>query len=244
MKKLTRRQAIDAAITGGVGLGMAPTSLFAAGSAQTVKAHAGRHEPKPLPFDPAKLNGISERIIRSHWENNYGGAVRALNAVELRLASLISEKDLPPYIFGDLKREELARTGSVTLHEHYFGNLGGDGKPGGAILQALREGFGSVEQWEVEFKKTGAALAGGSGWTILALNFQTGELRNYWAWDHLHNAPFTCPLLVLDMYEHSYHMDFGAAANRYIEAFMLNIRWEEVDRRYTRAMKAITTLKA
>lgn len=107
------------------------------------RAFSGQHSPKPLPFDPAKLKGISEKLIRSHWENNYSGAVKALNAVEQRLASMLTEKDLPPYIYGDVKREELVRTGSVVLHENYFANLGGDGKSSGKVLDLIKQWFGS-----------------------------------------------------------------------------------------------------
>jgi len=101
------------------------------------RAFSGQHSPKPLPFDPAKLKGLSEKLVRSHWENNYSGAVKALNVVEQRLASMLSEKDLPAYIYGDLKREELVRTGSVVLHENYFANLGGDGKASGKVLRLV-----------------------------------------------------------------------------------------------------------
>lgn len=75
------------------------------------------------------------------------------------------------------------------------------------------------------------ALGGGSGWTILSYNLHTGEVHNYWAWDHMHNAPMGYPLLVLDMYEHAYHMDYGAAAAKYVDAFMQNVNWDEVSRR-------------
>ncbi|HXG67797.1 MAG TPA: Fe-Mn family superoxide dismutase [Blastocatellia bacterium] len=208
------------------------------GKVETARAFRGQHQPKPLSFDPAKLKGLSEKLIRSHWENNYGGAVRALNAVEQRLDAMLKEKDLPAYMYGDLKREELVRTGSVVLHEHYFANLGGDGKAAGKVLDLLKQWFGSYEQWEAEFKKTANALSGGSGWVILAYNLHNGEVHNYWAWDHMHNAPMSRPLLALDMYEHSYHMDYGAAAARYVDAFMQNVNWEEVNRRAEAAMKA------
>jgi Fe-Mn family superoxide dismutase len=208
-----------------------------AADATVARAFRGQHQPTPLPFDPAKLKGISEKLIKSHWENNYGGAVKALNAVEQRLASLLQEKDLAPYIYGDLKREELVRTGSVVLHENYFANLGGDGKPGGTVLDSLKQWFGSYEQWEAEFKRTGNALSGGSGWVILGYNQHTHEMHNYWSWDHMHNAPMSRPLLVLDMYEHAYHMDYGAAAAKYVDAFMQNVNWEVVNRRAEAAMK-------
>jgi Fe-Mn family superoxide dismutase len=134
-------------------------------------------------------------------------------------------------MYGDLKREELIRTGSVVLHELYFGNLGGDPKPGGKVLDAIKEWFGSYEQWEAEFKKTANALGGGSGWAIFAWNSHSGEFHNYWAWDHMHNAPMSRPLLVLDMYEHAYHIDYGAAAAKYVDTFLQNVNWEEVNRR-------------
>jgi superoxide dismutase, Fe-Mn family len=196
------------------------------------------HQPKPLPFDPAKLKGLSEKLIRSHHENNYTGAVRALNAVEQRLAATLNDKDLPAYVYGDLKREELVRTGSVVLHEIYFAGLGGDGKAGGKALDLIKQFWGGYEQWKLEFEKTANALAGGSGWVIFAYNLHTGQAHNYWAWDHMHNAPMSRPLLALDMYEHSYHMDYGAAAAKYVDAFMLNVNWEEVGRRAEAALKA------
>jgi len=197
-------------------------------------AFAGTHEPRPLSFDPAKLTGLSERLIRSHWENNYCGAVKALNAVEQRLAAMLEDPDLPPYVYGDLKREELLRTGSVRLHELYFGNLGGDGTPGETLEHILAHAFGSLSRWEAEFRRTANALAGGSGWTILSIGPE-GDLHNYWAWDHTSGVPGSRPLLVLDMYEHAYHLDYGAAAARYIDAFMQNVNWEEVSRRLVEA---------
>ena len=205
------------------------------------RAFRGEHRAKPLKFDPAKLKGLSERLIQSHWENNYGGALKALNAIERRLAVLLSEEDLPPYVYGDLKREELVRTGSVVLHEHYFDNLGGDGRASGHALQLLTEWFGGFEAWRAEFTKMANGLAGGSGWVILAYNLHTGEVHNYWAWDHMHNVPMGRPLLVLDMYEHSYHLDYGAAAAKYVEAFMENVDWDEVNRRVVGALGARLT---
>ena len=202
-------------------------------------AYRGQHQPQPLPFDPTKLPGLSEKLLRSHWENNYGGAVKALNAIELRLDALMRDKDLPAYVYGDLKREELLRTGSVVLHEHYFANLGGDGKASGPALDLLKRDFGAYEGWEAEFRRTAMALAGGSGWAILALNLHTGEAHNYWAADHAHNAALGAPLLVLDMYEHAFHIDYGAAAARYVDAFMANVDWAEVSRRAEWARRAV-----
>lgn len=242
---ITRRQAMETILTAGAGLtfsGLAEAQTTT--QPATARVFAGQHQPKPLPFDPTKLKGLSEKLIRSHHENNYSGAVGALNNVEKRLAAMIADKDTPGYVYADLKREELVRTGSVVLHELYFANLGGDGKSGGDVSNAIKSAWGSFEQWESDFRKTAAGLAGGSGWVILAFNLHTGELHNYWAWDHMHNVPTGLPLLALDMYEHSYHMDYGSAAAKYIEAFMQNVNWEEVNRRYVRAEKAAAALKA
>jgi Fe-Mn family superoxide dismutase len=239
MKAISRRDAISkiAMSSASLALTFSPNEVSALPTEATrsaipdLRAFRGLHQPKPLPFDAGKLKGLSEKLIRSHWENNYGGAVKALNTIEHRLATLLNESDLPPYVYGDLKREELVRTGSVVLHELYFGNLGGDPKPGGKVLDSIKQWFGSYEQWEAEFKKTANALAGGSGWVIFAYNSHNGEFHNYWAWDHMHNAPMSSPLLVLDMYEHAYHIDYGAAATKYVDSFIQNINWEEVNRR-------------
>ena len=242
MRKVSRREAIREIAAGGAGLTLASiVGGEAQGqtppAAQPARAFRGQHQPKPLSFNPAKLNGLSEKLIRSHWENNYGGAVKALNAVEQRLAAMLRETDAPAYMYGDLKREELIRTGSVVLHENYFDNLGGNGRADGKALELIKEWFGSYEQWEMEFRKTANALGGGSGWAMLTYNLHNGEVHNYWSWDHAHNPAMGRPLLVLDMYEHSYHMDYGAAAARYVDAFMKNVNWEEVNRRVESVLK-------
>jgi superoxide dismutase, Fe-Mn family len=198
-------------------------------------AFQSQAELKPLPFDPAKLNGLSERLIRSHWENNYGGSVKALAQVKARLAQAAGDKDLPPYVYNELKREHLVRTGSVVLHELYFENLGGNGPPGSAERQAIVQAFDSFGAWETEFRRIGAGLGGGSGWVVLGFNLHTRQLENYWMADHAHGPAATLPILVMDMYEHSYQMDFGAAAAKYIDAFFQNIQWEAVGARFAAA---------
>lgn len=234
MNDLTRR---DALLVAGASAAVAAAGpALAQGSSAPLPAFAGQHQPKPLRFDPAKLTGLSERLIRSHWENNYQGSVRALNTVEQRLAAAMADADFPPLIYGGLKREELHRTGSVVLHELYFDALGGNGQPGGDIVQALGTAYGSREAWEAEFRRTAMALAGGSGWCVLTYNRQTGSLHNYWAWDHMHGAVDGAPLLALDMYEHSFHMDYGTAAAKYVDAFMANLDWEVIDARYRAAL--------
>src|SRR5712692_7184867 len=128
-------------------------------------AWQGAHAPKPLPFDPGTLRGPSERLIVSHWENNYSGAVRRLNLIEQHLANLPA--DAPPFLLGALKREELIATNPMVLHELYFDNLGGSGTRPQAVTDTIGAAFGDYDRWEREFRGTGVALGGGSGWVIL-----------------------------------------------------------------------------
>ena len=211
-----------------------------AAQAGLAPAYRGEHALVPLPFDPKKLKGISEKLIVSHHENNYGGAVRNLNKVEAALAAL--SKDSPSFVVAGLKERELTFSNSVVLHELYFANLGGGGKAAGEIAKALGNAYGTLGRWEEEFRATGGSLAGGSGWAILDLDLRAKSLRTHWSGNHTQASAFTAPLLVMDMYEHAYQMDYGAAAAKYIDAFFENIRWEEVERRFVRALKASQAL--
>lgn len=187
--------------------------------------------PKPLPFDPKSLHGISEKLIVSHWENNYTGAVKALNAIRGRLAAAAADASTPPYVYTGLKREQLLRTGSVVYHEHYFGNLGGSGSAGARLRSLIARSFGSYDAWENEFCKIGNGLAGGSGWAVLSWNPTLRVLENHWLGDHAHGTATSVPILVMDMYEHAYQMDYGAAAAKYIDAFFASVQWDVVEAR-------------
>jgi superoxide dismutase, Fe-Mn family len=182
---------------------------------------------KPLSCEATKLKGLSEKLIVSHWENNYGGAVRRLNAITAQLAGL-DFTAAPVFVINGLKREELIATNSMILHELYFDSLGGDGISGGAIDEALARDFGSVDRWRAEFVATGKALRGGSGWMLLTFSHRDRRLMNQWAADHTHALAGGTPILALDMYEHSYQLDYGASAERYVDAFMDNIDWAHV----------------
>jgi superoxide dismutase, Fe-Mn family len=189
-----------------------------------------------LPFDPAGLHGLSEKLIRSHHQNNYGGAVKRLNAIRAQLAAT-PIATVAGFALNGLKREELIATNSMLLHELYFGCLGGDGQTmEPAMALALAANFGSVERWRDEFTAMGRALGGGSGWVLLVFQPREGTLVNQWAADHAHAVAGGVPILALDMYEHSYHMDFGAAAAGYVDAYMNNIDWAAVYRRYQAAV--------
>ena len=183
----------------------------------------------PIPVRPWTLNGLSERLIVSHYENNYGGAVRALNTVRSELAALDAGAAMTAYRLRALKREELIAMGSVALHELYFGNLGGEGnKVPDQVRAMLDEHFGSVTAWRREFVGAAQSLAGGSGWVLLTYSRREKRLWNQIASDHSQAAVDAAPVLALDMYEHAYHLDFGANATAYIDAFMRNVDWAAV----------------
>jgi Fe-Mn family superoxide dismutase len=214
---LSRREALVVA---------AASPLLDAGtSAPTPRA------PKPLPFNPAKLKGLSEKLLVSHHENNYGGALKNLVKVEEELAR--AGKDTPAPLLYGLKERELTFRNSVTLHELYFGNLGGDGKVPPALAR-----------YEAPLRACALSQAGGSGWTVLSLQLQTGALSVDWSGHHTQAQANAVPLLVIDLYEHSYALDYGAAAAKYVDAFMANVKWDEVLRRQELAAKASALLSA
>ena len=191
-------------------------------------------EVAPLPFKPHQLKGLSDRLLVSHYENNYGGAVRRLTAIDGRLAGL-DWAATPGFDINGLARERLIAANSMLLHEAYFDGLGGTGGPAGSIATALERDFGSVDRWRAEFAAMGKALGGGSGWVLLTWSDRLGRLTNQWAADHCHVLAGSVPVLALDMYEHAYHLDFGTNAAAYVEAFLSNIHWERIEGRYHRA---------
>ena len=200
---------------------------------------------RPFLLKPQWMNGLSERLLVSHYENNYGGALRRLNAIRARLASLDWER-APVFEINGLKREELIASGSVILHEIYFDALGGSGdnppsgltEPPDDLARALERDFASIAAWRAEFTAMAKAQGGGSGWTILSWSNRLGSLVNQWAADHTHGLPGGTPILALDMYEHAYHLDFGAKAAAYVDQIMANLNWERIAARYRLAIGA------
>jgi len=195
------------------------------------------YQMNPLSCDPARIKGMSERLIISHYENNYGGAVKRLNVIEEQLAGL-DYATAPGFVINGLKREQLIATNSMILHELFFDGLGDQSGPGTQLTEALSRDFGSAERWRAEFVSMGKALGGGSGWVLLSWSPRDRKLVNQWASDHCHTLAGGTPILALDMYEHSYHMDFGAKATTYVDTFMEAIRWTNVDRLFSQVSRA------
>ena len=229
-----RRNLIQA---GGLAAGAAVAAMFGDQSAlaqgTVLRGTPVTYQPKPLSLDPKSIKGISEKVITSHYENNYVGAVKRLTAISAQLAELDFAK-APNFLINGLKREELIAANSMILHEIYFDGLGGGGAPTGALADAVARDFGSVDRWRSEFAAMGKAEGGGSGWVILTYSPRDKKLVNQWAADHTTTLAGGRPVLVLDMYEHAYHMDYGAAAARYVDVFMEAIRWDNAVKLYDR----------
>jgi Fe-Mn family superoxide dismutase len=187
------------------------------------------YEMKPLPCDPTAIAGMSERLIRSHYDNNYGSTVQRLNAITAQLEAL-DFATAPIFVINGLKREELIATNSMILHELFFASLGAGGEPEGALLDELVRDFKTIANWRTEFAATGKALRGGSGWLLLTWSPRDRKLVNQWAMDHTTTLAGGLPILALDMYEHAYHLDYGAQATTYVDAFMTAINWPHVAR--------------
>jgi len=135
--------------------------------------------------------------------------------------------------------EQLVALNSTLLHELYFASMGGDGKITPPMSEALARDFGSAQRWRTEFSAMGYALGGGSGWVVLSWMPRDGRLINQYAAEHTQSVAGGIPVLALDMYEHAYHIDFGANARAYVDAFLRNVDWPAVEARYEDATKAL-----
>jgi superoxide dismutase, Fe-Mn family len=191
----------------------------------------------PLYCRPWTLNNMSPRLIESHYEHNYGAALNRLNAVTEEL-KLLDVKKTPAPVVSRLKQEQTALLNSTLLHELYFASLGGDGRsPPETIAGAIARDFGSVNRWRDEFIALAEALGGDAGWVLLTYVPRDGCLINLSATDHTQSIAGGIPILALDMYEHAYHIEFGANPGGYIAAFMRNIDWVSVEGRYQDAVR-------
>jgi Fe-Mn family superoxide dismutase len=188
---------------------------------------------KPLGCDPQHVKGMSEKLIVSHYENNYGGAVKRLNLITEQLAGL-DFNTAPNFLINGLKREQLMASNSMILHELFFDGLGEASSPTPPLKAAIEKDFGSYERWHAEFLAMGKAQGGGSGWVLLTWSPRDRRLTNQWAMDHTTTLAGGTPILALDMYEHSYNIDYGAKAATYVDTFVNAIRWSNADGLFAR----------
>ena len=227
--KLDRRQLI-----GGAVLAAAAAPVVARADPPATARAAFAPKPAALPFDPKTVGWLSEKLLTSHHDNNYAGAVKRLGAITAQFAAL-DPTTAPGFVINGLKREELLAWNSMVLHELYFSGFGAPNKPGVALAAAIERDFGSDARWRAEFAGMGKALGGGSGWVLLIWSPRDRRLANQWAADHTMTMAGATPILALDMYEHAYAMDFGAKAGAYVDAFMGAVNWTSADARFAKA---------
>lgn len=227
MPKMTRRSVVTAAAA-------ASLSASAAGANQKGPSTMISYDPTPLPFDVTSVSGLSERLLKSHHEKNYTGAVKRLGAIQTRLAALDPLAE-PGFLVNGLKREELVALNSMILHEAYFAGLAGMREPGKPLRQRIEADFGALERWRSEFAAMGKALGGGSGWVLLTWSPRAGRLMNLGAADHTMTGADGAILVALDMYEHAYAMDYGADAGAYVDAFMKVLAWDHANSAFKKA---------
>jgi Fe-Mn family superoxide dismutase len=202
--------------------------------AQPAPASGFNPQPQPLPFDPKAVPGLSEKLLTSHHDNNYVGAVKRIGAIRAEFGKL-DPAAAPGFQINGLKREELIAWNSMILHEVYFGGLAAAMAASAPLAQALERDFGSHDRWAAEFSGMGKALGGGSGWVLLTYSPHDRRLVNTWASDHTQTLAGGTPILALDMYEHAYAMDYGAKAAAYVDAFMKAFSWRHANEAFRRA---------
>jgi Fe-Mn family superoxide dismutase len=187
------------------------------------------------------LDGISDNQISQHRDILYKGYVAKLNEIEEKLKAVnIATANQIQSDLRALKSDETFALNGVVLHELYFENLGGAGsKPDGGVKDLIERDFGSTDKFIAEFKACGMAAR---GWVVAAFSVYDMKLHTYCLDTHNYNVPVAAiPLLVMDVYEHAYVIDYGVKRPPYIEAFVKNIDWAVVARRHASIEKCIST---
>jgi len=193
-------------------------------------------QPKPLLFEA--LDGISEKTISIHHDKLYTGYVAKENEISeklyaLREAGKFTDANQTYSELRALKDGETFASNGVYLHEGYFEILGGDGNPEGELADALIKKYGSMEIFQSYFSACGMAAR---GWTILVWDAHVSALRIINADAHNQGGVWGCiPLLVLDVYEHAYFIDFGSDRKAYIAAWWKNLDWKKIEATYQKA---------
>lgn len=181
------------------------------------------YTPEPLNIDK-DLDGISLELIKNHYKL-YEGYVKKTNEIQSKIESANKEGLNPTYSdFGELKRQETFATNGMRLHEVYFGHLNGDGQSKGDLVGMIEKSFGSLDAWKEMMVATGLTAR---GWAILCFDFRDNDLHIYGSDAHNVGAVWSAiPIIVLDVYEHAYFMDYGVDRKTYIDAFFKNLNWD------------------
>lgn len=191
-------------------------------------------EVKNLPFK--ELKGISQKTIENHWGKLYQGYVKKWWEIQEKLKSV--DLSLANATFSELRELKIEQTfaaNAVILHEAYFDVLGGEGLPKGEVIEAIKKDYDSFENWQEHFKALGLSAR---GWVVLAYDFNDGKLRNYICDVHNQGGIWgASPILVMDVYEHAYFIDFGSDKKAYIETFFQNLDWEVINKKFLKLLK-------
>ncbi len=177
------------------------------------------------------MEGFSETLLKNHF-TLYQGYVTNTNKALGILDQMLKGDKAGAYEYAEVQRRLGWEFNGMRLHEYYFENLGGKGgAPGGALAKKMAEEFGSYELWEKDFKAVGAMR--GIGWAVLYLDPVGGRLINFWINEHDVSHPAGCtPLLIMDVFEHAFMLDYGLKRADYIAAFFKNINWPKVEARF------------
>ncbi|MDH5769079.1 MAG: Fe-Mn family superoxide dismutase [Nitrospirota bacterium] len=177
------------------------------------------------------MEGFSETLLKNHF-TLYQGYVTNTNKVLDTLDQMLKEGKAATPEFAELKRRLGWEFNGMRLHEYYFENLGGKAgiDTGGRLAKKLIGNFGSYDAWEKDFKATGTMR--GIGWIVLYQDIANGKLINFWINEHDVSHPAGCnPLLIMDVFEHAFMLDYGLKKTDYISAFFKNIDWKVVEAR-------------
>mgnify|MGYP001571125553 CR=1 FL=1 len=179
-------------------------------------------QPEPQKFTK-DLDGMTLKMLKEHHKL-YEGYVRKTNEIQTKLEAADKSEANGVFSFiGELKRQETFAVNGMKLHEVYFGHLGGDGQPKGELVKMIERDFGLLENWKVDMIATGLAAR---GWAILAFDYKDNKLHNYGSDAHNVGAVWgAIPIIVLDVYEHAYFMDYGVDRKNYINSFFKNLNW-------------------
>jgi Fe-Mn family superoxide dismutase len=177
------------------------------------------------------MEGFSETLLKNHF-TLYQGYVTNTNKLMDTLGQMLKEGKTATPEFAELKRRFGWEFNGMRLHEYYFENLGGKGAidKGGKLQKKISESFGSYEEWEKDFKGVGTMR--GVGWTVLYQDTASGNLFNCWIHEHDGGHLAGCnPVLIMDVWEHAFMIDYGLKRPDYIAAFFKNIDWKAAEGR-------------
>lgn len=188
---------------------------------------------KDLPYAKDSLAGISEKTMITHHDKLYAGYVGKRNEIEEMLAKADRTKAHHNFSeYRELKLEETFNADGQILHELYFSCMGGTGNSEGvsAFVDKVTQDFDSWDDFLTDLKACGMAAR---GWAVTACDPTDGRVRNFLADFHSHGGVWgAMPLLALDAYEHAYFMDFGSDKKAYIETWVQNVNWAQVNRNF------------